>query len=478
MASINFNGKEFYQPQAYAITDTSDLVGVGVAAGGIIGLIGTAEGGEPNVVTRYTSPATVQNTLKGGNLLHAMVNAYNEGAQVIYAMRIGNASHSALTLQNSSSGDVVTLTSKDWGEDQNNIAIKVEDGTTSGKKVTLRYIDSRKNRTSYESWDNINNVSSLVNAINNGVDTEEPRSNYITATSISSGDSPVNIIYTNMIDGDNGSTITTNDVQDALDTFLEENINLIGLAGIADAASHALLSSHVTIASNSMKPRIAVVGGEANEVVGNTSTGIVKRAYDLNSDRMVLVAPGLTDANYGAETPAFVASKVLGALASVDAATSITHRNLKSSGIEKKFKSSEKDILVTKGVTVIEEAPSGRRIMRGVTTIQDISQTVEDPFKEISIRRIADFINVNMTANLEALYIGKKGVAGIENSIATSVNSILSTLVDNQIIVSFDAISVEKDPNNPKVFLINYKVVPINPINFIFITTRLVNSLT
>jgi hypothetical protein len=103
--------------------------------------------------------------------------------------------------------------------------------------------------------------------------------------------------------------------------------------------------------------------------------------------------------------------------------------------------------------------------------------TQESPYKEITTVRIADYVNAVVRTNLEGIYIGKKGIAGIEASIASDTTSLLLKLKEAQIILGFQNVVVTRDTSDPKIVYVSYAVAPIQPINFIFITTKLVNIL-
>ena len=460
-----YNGRSYKQPGAYAFVDATGMIAGNLAAGGILAIIGPAQGGVPNVITAYNDSASAQSAFRGGDLLMAAQLAWDEGANLIYMMRIGSCSQSSLTLSESSSS-VLQLTSIDYGAWTRNVQVKVEIGSTSGDKITIKYYDPTSNRTVLEVGDNLANGGAIVAWIN-------ANSNYVTATNISSGLIPDVISYTNLSGGDDGATPSVPQWQAALDAFSQYQINMIHVAGCTDVSVHALVSSHCDENSSNRRWRIGIVGNALGESVGDLTTGIIKRAYDLNSSRMILVAPG-SDGLAGA----FTAARVAGSLAGIDVATPITHRTYGVTSLETLFSDTNKDDLITYGVCAFEQAPSGRRVIRGITTIQDISPTQEDPMKEISVQRIADYISYNMYINLEGQFVGKKGLAGTTNSINTAATSILLKLKDAQIIVDFQNVVVTQDTSDPTVFYVSYEVAPISPINFIFITTHLVNVLS
>lgn len=463
-----FDGKFYRLPTVAVKTDTSGLTSTALAPGGIVAMIGTAEGGQPNVVTRFTDVNSAKSTLRGGDLFKAAEQAWAHGAQVIYLTRVGNATQSSLTLTDVASADVMTVTSKGYGSYVNDIKVKVETATVSGSKVTVQFFDSQTNRTTIESIDNATNVGAIATYFNTTLPSQ-----LVTITAIVSGGTPQNIGYTYLTGGTDGTPSLT-DWSNALDLYRNEFINILHPAGSTDATVHALFQTHVETYSNQKLERTAIVGAAASDPIGDieTANSLVARAYNMNSERMVLVAPG-TDGYSGA----FTAAKVVGLAAGVDVATPLTYKTITASSIAVKYTESEKDTLVKYGVTVIEEVPQGRRIVRGITTVQDPSETTEDSFKEYSVERIRDYINSNIRSILETTYIGKKGVYGVESQMQATVSSVLSRLKESEIILGYQNVQVTKDPSNPKVFYITYQVAPISPINWIFCTTQLINTI-
>ena len=472
--TVTWRNYNLVQPQAVVYTDTTGLATVGLAASGILAIIGTAEGGVPNTATAYVSATDARNDFRGGNLLTAAENAWAEGARQLYLTRVGATSGTALnypcqqaslTLQ-ASAYDTVMITSRGYGSWTNNIRAKVESGTTSGVKVTLQYYNSSTGVTTVESQDNLVNAAAIGGWLGN-------TSTLCSGTVLNGILVPDTIAYTNLAGGGDGLSPTTTDWQNAIALYDEIPVDLIHVSS-TDSIVHNLLSTAVTNASNNKYERIGVVGGALSMSVGDMSTNpsIINSAYNLNSDRMVYVSPG-TDA----VAPSFTASKVAGLIASVDVATPMTHQTINSDSIETKFTSPQKNSLITYGTTAIEEVLSGRRIIRGITTAQDLSATNEHPFKEISVRRIADYVSKTIRDNLEALYIGKKGVNGVTSSIAGTVTSLLLQLKEQQIIVGFKDVVVSQSPDNPTVYYVSYRVAPIQPINYILITTVLTNTL-
>ena len=465
--SPTFQGRSYKQPGSYSYTDPTALVAVGLGTGGVCAIIGPAEGGVANTVALYTDPVSAQDAFRGGALIDAANYAWAQGANQIYLTRAGTPVQATKVFVDAVADPTVTVTAQDYGVWGDDIKMKVEDATVGGPakcKVTVQYYNADIGETTTEVGDELTDATAIKAYWD---------ANYtaglVTMVATKPTARPVNIAYTNLTGGDDDATPIATEWATAIDKYTTYEVNMMHLAGSTDATQHAYLSAHCTTMSNNRKERIGIVGGAKGESVGTIASGIIERAYTLNSDRMVLASPGLND-----EDACYTAARILGMLAGVDVATSITHQTLSATSIEMKFTDAEKDSLITYGVCAVEEVPQGRRIIRAVTTAQDLSATVENPFKEISIRRIADYINYNMRNNLEAMYVGKKGVTGIEASIQSSTTSILVRLRESDIIQDYRNVQVKRDTSNPQIVYVNYEVAPISPINYIFITTKLV----
>lgn len=473
--SPTFNNKFFRTPAVSVKTNVSNFVNFGLAPGGIVAILGTATGGEPNTVQKFTDPTAAAAFFKSGDLITAANNAWEHGAQTIYMTRIGNALQATQTITNVSSANIATITSKDYGVYTNSIQYKVETGSSSTSglptvKFTVSYYDSTTNRTTIESIDNASTMGAISTYFNDTLPSQ-----LVTITSIASADIPnVTSGYVDLAGGSDGTPVTISDWSAGLTLYTTEFVNILHPAMSTDATVHALFKTHVETYSNQKMERTAIVGGNANDPIGDIDTedSLVYRAYNLNSERMLLVAPG-TDG----QSAAYTASKILGLVAGYDVATPITYKTISATSIARKYTEAEKDTLTKYGVCTIEEVPQGRRVIRGITTVQDLSEYIEDSFKEYSIQRIKDYLTDNVRTILESTYIGKKGLSGVVSQMQTTVTSILSKMKEAEIIVGYRNVTVEQDSSDAKVYNISYDVAPVSPVNWIFVTQNLVSSI-
>lgn len=468
-----FNGINRILPGAYTRTDASGLISTTLAPGGITAIVGTAGGGEPGKVYRFNDSGTAKSTLKNGDLLDALNGAWQNGAKVQYAVRIGNALKATKTLSNAATGGSVigTIQSKDWGSLNNNISIKVGTGTNFGFNFTVLYTEG--SRVTTELYEDVVDLGELAVSLTDS-------SSYVELTSFASSGIPyINNLTVALTGGDDGLTTILSDWTDALDSLKVYDVQLLHPANVSDALVHSAFLQHCIEMSDAQKFRIAIVGGGVTQNVGDANnpgsdpTSHIGRAYSLNHERIIYVGSGVNGLK-----AAYTASLITGKLAGFDSATSLTFKSLTGvTSLNQQYSQTEKEDLITRGVIVIEDAPNGRRVIRDVTTRQDnLLGISEDPFKDITTVRIADYVNLNVKNILEATYVGKKGTTSAISSMKNTTASILGKLIEGEIITNFRNVTVTQNVDNPKVFEVVYEIVPVFTITWVFITTRLSNS--
>jgi len=154
-STIFYNGRIISVPGSYSEVDASGLEQVGLGASGIIGVLGTAEGGapysanlEPENFIRLTKPDQSKQFFKSGDLREVtdMLFAPSKdpdivaGAQSVVAMKVNPATQSLVSLPNAY-GNALDLTSKDYGAFTEQINVSVAAGTTKGKLITIIFED-------------------------------------------------------------------------------------------------------------------------------------------------------------------------------------------------------------------------------------------------------------------------------------------------------------------------------------------------
>jgi hypothetical protein len=156
----NFNGASLRKPGAYSKTIVNLSGGFPLAATGIIAILGEAEGGGPGStegVLTFTSEdiGSLIELYKSGPIVDAariLVAPAKDarvpnGASQIRIYKTNASTQATAAFANAVTVNMLNLTSKNWGEDENLIAVKIEAGanpaaklitiTKQGKKETL-----------------------------------------------------------------------------------------------------------------------------------------------------------------------------------------------------------------------------------------------------------------------------------------------------------------------------------------------------
>ncbi|WP_159711429.1 phage tail sheath subtilisin-like domain-containing protein [Geminicoccus flavidas] len=115
-----------------------------LTVGNVVAFIGRSLGGKPNTALRFGTPSEAEAVLVEGELLDAVRAAFDpspetNAPQSVVAVRVNPAEQASLTLLDASSNPVITLKSTDYGLRNNQIKVKVETGSTAGKKLTTQF---------------------------------------------------------------------------------------------------------------------------------------------------------------------------------------------------------------------------------------------------------------------------------------------------------------------------------------------------
>lgn len=142
MSTYFFNGQVYITPAVVSHVDDSAMLDQGLSVGNNLALLGASSGGAPNTLLVFGSPSDARKTLVSGELLDAVIRAFNPSSEVggpnsVTAIRVNPAVQSTLQLRDGSSAVVITLTSQDYGLNQNQVKVKVEAATGGrGAKLT------------------------------------------------------------------------------------------------------------------------------------------------------------------------------------------------------------------------------------------------------------------------------------------------------------------------------------------------------
>ena len=235
---------------------------------------------------------------------------------------------------------------------------------------------------------------------------------------------------------------------------------------------HAEALQHINIMETRQQSQMLFTGGS----IGESPSVVKQRASMLNSSRAVLGYPGIHHSTYRSgrdPLPAyFTGALIAGRVCGLGPSDPVTFEYFNLVGLERKLIAGDPiiDDLITSGVAVLEKAQNGGiRLVQGITTYLSENNTL---YREISVRRGADYLSEQVRSTLESTFVGNK-YTGVDtvSSITTKTIDVLEKAIKDGHIVAYRDIKVRF--SNTTVF-VDYEVAPSTPINFILITSRFV----
>jgi hypothetical protein len=141
--SVFFNGKMLVSPTTASRVEDSALANRNPNIRNVVAFIGHAEGGHPNLAYPFGTPVDARRVLRSGALLDAIERAFDpspetDAPQRIVAFRVDPSVQAALALADGDSNASINLLSTDYGLYTNQIKVKIETGTNSGKRITTQ----------------------------------------------------------------------------------------------------------------------------------------------------------------------------------------------------------------------------------------------------------------------------------------------------------------------------------------------------
>jgi hypothetical protein len=265
--------------------------------------------------------------------------------------------------------------------------------------------------------------------------------------------------------GDNGTAnIDPSDYKAGLDTLMNENAHIMVAAGQSHTDIGADLTAHVAAASSDLnkRERIGVVGS----ALGDNLDAI--RGHDLNSDRIVFVAPGIvaTDAATGNRVTlpgAYTAAAVAGLLASNSPHVSPTNKRLPVVDLQHKYTNADLSQLVQSRVLVLQDR-LGFKVVKGITT------STNTAWHQITTRRIVDYAKFGVRSAADP-FIGLLNNARVRGALKTSINSFLVQMLNDEMLIAFELdVSATREEEVRGIARVTVSLQPTFSIDFIVVT--------
>ena len=222
----------------------------------------------------------------------------------------------------------------------------------------------------------------------------------------------------------------------------------------------------VKAASEARKERIGVVCGAKGETV----SALVTRAQGLNSERIVVAAPGL-DGENGAKVAAAVAGAIAG---ESDPAVPLGGAELRGLGaLAAQYSDSEIDQLVRGGVTPVERVAGVVSVVRGVTSRTKTGEAADATWRELGTILIVDDVVPAVRASLRSRFHRAKNTEQSRGAIRSQVILELENKVAREIITGYDGVTVSALEEDPTVCLVEFSFTVAHGLNQIWLSAHI-----
>ena len=257
---------------------------------------------------------------------------------------------------------------------------------------------------------------------------------------------------------------------DAFDLLsMEEDIQVV-VCDSGDLAVQQLLRTSLESASAARRERIGVVGSSGEDV-----SALVTRAEGLNSERMVLVGPDVTDAEGKPRGGVFAAAALAGAIAaSGDPAVPINGMALQGlGGVSVRYGDNDIDLLVRGGVTPLEAVGGVVSPVRGITTRTKTGGVADSTWRELTTILIVDDVIPTVRSALRSRFSRTKNTAQTRGAIRSQVILELENKLAAEIIDSYGDVTVSVDEAEPTVCVVEFSFAVAHGLNQIYLTAHI-----
>ncbi len=440
----------------------------------VIALMGTAQWGAMNEVKTFTSFANLLDYYKadkeGLTLVKGSDIAYNNGAYVVKAVRIGHTGYAKAEKAFDSGAETGVLTFKGLydGTYGNNILVTIiTKGTGRIVKITDGVVvenftnnnDPNGYTTNQDIANAINGVSSLVTVeVKAGSETTN-LVDAITETALTGGN-----------DGVDG--LVFSDYTTAFDNVLNlEDFDILLTPGIDSDSDHSTMVGKLnTRASNEKKYSLYFTGVSKDEDIAT------QKARTASGERLVLCSPSIKYTPSYQSTQlildgSYLACAVAGQVAKRDVEVAVTRKEINVEGLvvdsttnQLYYNNGEMEELLGAGILPCSLINGALKVGRGVTRVSDKSSI----YYEINIQRIVDKIKDQTQKELDG-FLGDPNLKRVRDTMAREVDGILQQNKLDEVIVDYKPTEINVG-SSPDTIIVSMWIQPTFAINFINVT--------
>ena len=232
-----------------------------------------------------------------------------------------------------------------------------------------------------------------------------------------------------------------------------------------------VLRDSINTACAAQRECIAVVAGDACESVDE----LVERAQAINSERMVLTAPGCVDAQGDSISGLQIAAATAGVIAGqTDPALPLGGAVLGGLyGVDGQYEDSELDVLIRGGVTPVQELSGTVCVVRGVTTRTKVDGAPDTTWRDLNSILVVDDVILSVRNTLKSRFRRAKNTAQTRGAIRSQVVLELENKLAREIITGYDEVSVQQDSEDPTRCLVDFSFAVTHGINQIWLSAHI-----
>jgi hypothetical protein len=225
------------------------------------------------------------------------------------------------------------------------------------------------------------------------------------------------------VGGANGADAGQDEYAAGLETISNRVINVVVLGGQDSHAMGSVLVGHLKSTEETDLERIGVIGAPGSKVADFLG-------HNLAENRVVLVAPGILNADGSTLPPAYTAAAVAGLIASLPVQTSLTNKAVNVPGLTVEANRGEQVQLIERNVLGLV-AKQGFRVLKGVTT-----EGVGEPFSAIPTRRIVDYAKYGVRSAANP-YLGRLNNSRVRGALKATLDAFLTGMVQDEALTGY-----------------------------------------
>ena len=245
----------------------------------------------------------------------------------------------------------------------------------------------------------------------------------------------------------------------------EESVKVI-VCDSTDGAVHSALKTAIESAEGRNAHKIGVVEGEG------TVQELIAAAAAINSERVVMAAPGAVDAGGAAVGTGSVAAAIAGVILSqTDPAIPLNGAVLKGiDGVGAKYSDGDITLLVRGGITPVESIGGKVEVVRGITTRTLTGGVADSSWRELSSVLIVDDVIPSVRDALKNGFMRAKNTVQTRGAIRTRVIIELESKLAAEIIDGYDNVTVTQNTSDPTVCDVAFEFTVAHGLNRIVVS--------